>query len=51
MLDHLKVRKNAKPDMIEGLAYIFVKMLAGPLNQVFIHYFVFLGFHRLLIMI
>ena len=26
----LRVRKNAKPDMIEGLAYIFVKMLVGP---------------------
>jgi hypothetical protein len=26
----LRVRKNAKPVMIEGLAYIFVKMLAGP---------------------
>lgn len=28
-----RVRKNAKPDAIQGLAYIFVKMLAGPLIQ------------------
>ena len=26
----LRVRKNAKPVTSEGLAYIFVKMLAGP---------------------
>jgi hypothetical protein len=26
----LRVRKNAKPVASEGLAYIFVKMLAGP---------------------
>ncbi len=24
-------QKNAKPDMIDGLAYIFVKILAEPL--------------------
>ncbi len=28
----LRVSKNAKPVTSEGLAYIFVKMLAGPLN-------------------
>ncbi len=27
----LRVRKNAKPGTSEGLAYIFVKMLAVPL--------------------
>ncbi|MBA9085560.1 hypothetical protein FHR92_002027 [Fontibacillus solani] len=26
----LRVRKNAKPFTSKGLAYIFVKMLAGP---------------------
>jgi len=26
----LRVRKNARPVISEGLAYIFVKMLAGP---------------------
>ena len=30
----LRVRKNVKPVTSEGLAYIFVKMLAGPLQGV-----------------
>lgn len=33
----LRVCKNAKPVMLEGLAYIFVKMLAGPLLEQYPH--------------